>query len=46
VSHLHNDHTADIARAALVQVDRGQANNVPGDHRLWTPGTQAMVDVR
>ena len=43
VSHLHNDHTADIAALLSMKWTGGQANVQPTT--VWgPPGTQAMVD--
>jgi ribonuclease BN (tRNA processing enzyme) len=42
VSHLHNDHTADIAALLSIKWTGGQANITPTT--VWgPPGTQAMV---
>jgi ribonuclease BN (tRNA processing enzyme) len=43
VSHLHNDHTADIAALLSMKWTGGQTNPTPTD--VWgPPGTRAMVD--
>ncbi|HEX5109051.1 MAG TPA: MBL fold metallo-hydrolase [Vicinamibacterales bacterium] len=43
VSHLHNDHTADIAALLSLQWTGGQANSLATT--VWgPPGTQAMVE--
>jgi len=44
VSHLHNDHTADIAALLSFKWTGGQANNVQATTVFGPPGTQAMVD--